>query len=115
MAPRATFDLDALATSIPTIFDQAQSSAATHRKNCVALYKLQSASAAVVETADKGRKGEEVRLVGEKVFTEIFLNMLNRVLVVKKGTPNADRIVKFVANYIKFLNDKSAWLTVITI
>ncbi|KAH8108765.1 nuclear condensing complex subunit [Phellopilus nigrolimitatus] len=107
MAPRATFDLDALATSIPTIFDQAQSSAATHRKNCVALYKLQSASAAVVETAEKGRKGEEVRLVGEKVFTEIFLNMLNRVIVVKKGTPNADRIVKFVANYIKFLNDKN--------
>lgn len=77
----------------------------THKKNSVALYKLQSASAAVVE---RGRSDAEVRLVGERAFSEVFLDMLNRVLVVKKSTPAADRIVRFVTTYVKFLNEKGA-------
>lgn len=107
MAPRA-FDLDSLGTAIPTIFDQVQSSAATHKKNCIALYKLQTASAAVLETISKGKKAEEIRLIGEKTFTEVFIDMVNRSLVVKKGVPTADRIVKFVGSYVKFLGEKSA-------
>lgn len=110
MAPRA-FDLDALGTTIPAIFDQVQSSAATHKKNCIALYKLQTASAGVLETISKGKKAEEIRLIGEKTFTDIFVDMVNRVLVVKKGVPTADRIVKFVGSYVKFIGEKSASLT----
>ncbi len=34
--------------------------------------------------------------------------MVNRVLVVKKGIGVADRVVKFAAGYIKFLNAKGA-------
>ncbi|KAL5523223.1 YCG1_2 [Sanghuangporus sanghuang] len=106
MAPRAHFDLDQLTTAIPAVFDQAQTSAATHKKNCVALFKLQSASAEVVEPVGRGKKDVEVRLVGERAFTEVFMDMLNRVLVVKKSTAAADRIVKFVSSYVKFLNEK---------
>lgn len=108
MAPRPHFDLESLSTSIPAIFDQAQISAATHRKNCVALYKLQVASADVVESMTRGRDAE-VKLVGERAFSEIFLGMLNRVLIVKKSTPAADRIVKFVAAYVEFLNEKGVY------
>ena len=109
MAP-AVFDVDALNSTIPTIFDQAQSSGATHKKNCVALYKLQSSSAKVTSSASKGRKqtdaDSEVLLIGEKRFVEVFLDMLSRVLVVKKGAPAADRVVKFVGTYVKFLSEK---------
>ncbi|KAI5122625.1 hypothetical protein M0805_008714 [Coniferiporia weirii] len=109
MTTKALFDLSSLATAIPVVFDQAQSSAATHKKNSVALFKLQSASAAVVENVGKGKmSGAGLKLVGEKMFAEVFVDMLNKVLIVKKGTPTADRIVKFVSNYVKFIVDKTA-------
>ncbi|EJC98309.1 uncharacterized protein FOMMEDRAFT_96961 [Fomitiporia mediterranea MF3/22] len=108
MAPRSSFDLNSLSTAVPAVFDQAQSSAATHKKNCVALYKLHAASAEIIESINRGRKDAEVKLVGERAFAEIFLDMLNRVLVVKKSTPAADRIVKFVASYVKFLSEKES-------
>ncbi len=113
MAP-AVFDVDTLASTIPTIFDQAQSSAATHKKNCVSLYKLQSSAASVTTTASKGRKQRDaesdVLLMGEKIFAETFLDMLSRVLVVKKGTTTADRVVKFVGTYVKFLSEKGTYI-----
>ena len=40
------------------------------------------------------------------MFAEIFMDMLNRVLVIKKGVAAGDRIVKFVASYVKFLGEK---------
>lgn len=106
MAPKRTFDLDELQATIPNIFDQVQTSAATHKKNCVALYKLHSRAATVTETDGNGRHAADVRLVGEKAFAEVVVDMLNRVLVVKKGIPAADRIVKFIGAYAKFLFEK---------
>lgn len=108
MAPRLPFDLESLSTAIPAVLDQVQSSAATHKKNCVALFKLHNASSSVVETVNRGRKGDEIKLIGEKAFLDIFLEMMNRVVVIKKGIPTADRIVKFVGSYVQFINDKSA-------
>lgn len=110
MAPRPTFDLETLATTVPAIFDQVQSSTATHKKNCVSLHKLQNASSTMVETVDRRKKGNEIKLVGEKAFIDVFLDMMNRVVVIKKGVPTADRIVKFVGSYIQFINEKSALL-----
>jgi condensin complex subunit 3 len=73
--------------SVAAIFSQAQTSVANHRKNCVALYKLH------IKTA-------------HKEFIAVFLDMLSRVVVVKKGPPTVDRIVKFVAQYVRFANEK---------
>ena len=39
-------------------------------------------------------------------FEDIFINMVTRILPLKKGTVAADRIIKFVGGYIKFANDK---------
>lgn len=38
----------------------------------------------------------------------MVLQMLTRVLIVKKGAPQADRVIKFVGGYIKFVNEKAA-------
>jgi condensin complex subunit 3 len=35
--------------------------------------------------------------------------MVARILVVKKGATQADRIVKFVGGYTKFTNEKGEW------
>ncbi|PFH49328.1 hypothetical protein AMATHDRAFT_147847 [Amanita thiersii Skay4041] len=97
--------LQELETAVPRIFDQAQVSTANHQKNFVALYKLHTEAAQHTETVKNGRG---VKLVGERKIEEIFTLMLLRILPLKKGTSPADRIVKFVGGYVKFLNDKAA-------
>ncbi|KAI9449685.1 nuclear condensing complex subunit [Lactarius psammicola] len=95
--------LETITSAIPKALEQAQNSSANHQKNFVALYKLHLEAAAKTETV---RGGDGVKLVGERAFEDCFIDMVNRVLVVKKGTGVADRAVKFVAGYIKFLNAK---------
>lgn len=45
---------------------------------------------------------DRIKLTGEKAFNNIFFDMVNRVLTVKKGVAVADRVVKFVANYVSY-------------
>jgi condensin complex subunit 3 len=96
-------DLSDLAEAIPKIFDQAQISTANHQKNFVALHKLQTEAALQTEIAPKG-KG--IKLVGERAFGDVFLSMVTRILPVKKGASQVDRMVKFVGGYTKFMNEK---------
>lgn len=103
MAKKIPFSLDVLGTQIPPIFDQVSGSTANHRKNCVALYKLHVQATAVV---DSTRNGGAVKLSGERAFSNIFLDMLNRVLAVKKGPPSVERAVKFIGSYTKFVTEK---------
>lgn len=113
MAPKLTLNLEDLHVSIANIFDQAQVSLANHKKNCVALYKLHTKAAAITKPA---KKGNGLRLVGEKAFQDVFIDMVNRVLVVKKGPANADRIVKYVGSYVKFMNEKGVlWFTLLLV
>jgi condensin complex subunit 3 len=90
-----------LTSTIPAIFEQVQISLANHRKNVVALHRLHVESAAVYEETERG-----LRLTGEKAFNDAFQACLNRVLAIKKGVPNADRCVKFVAAYCTFAQEK---------
>jgi condensin complex subunit 3 len=92
-------------TVVPRILDQAQISVANHQKNLVALYKLQTEAAQYTESVRRGR-GNGVKLVGERIFEQAVLQMLTRVLPVKKGATQADRVIKFVGGYIKFVNEK---------
>ena len=100
----APFDLDSLKTALPKIFDQAQNTAANHQKNFVALYKLHSEAAAITEPVQNGKS---LKLTGERTFEDVFHDMVMRVLPLKKGTTVADRTVKFIAGYTKFITEKS--------
>lgn len=101
--PSRTVTLEDRVAVIPTIFDQAQTSVANHPKNFVALYKNQAEAAKFTESLNHGKN---IKLVGEKAFQDTIVDALNRVLPVKKGVQPADRIVKFVGGYIKFMNEK---------
>ncbi|KIS72037.1 condensin subunit YCG1 [Mycosarcoma maydis] len=94
--------LIALHASIPPHFQQAQHSLANHRKNIVSLHRIHLKVSSIVEPASDGR----VRPIGEKVFNEIFVGCLDRVLPVKKGVPNADRVCKFVAGYVTYAQEQ---------
>ena len=92
-----------LQESIPRICEQAQTSTANHQKNFVALNKLHNEAALVTETSGNSKKEQ---FVGEVAFEDLFINMVIRILPLKKGATVVDRIVKFVAGYVKFINEK---------
>lgn len=98
--------LIALPETLPKIFEQAQGSSANHQKNFVALNKLHNAAAGVTEPI---QNGVEIRLIGELQFEDIFIDMILRILPLKKGVTVVDRIVKFVAGYIKFIKEKGEY------
>ncbi|TCD67325.1 hypothetical protein EIP91_000246 [Steccherinum ochraceum] len=104
MPARTIFSLDDLPQNIAKIFDQAQSTTANHQKNLVALHKLQIEAAALTEPV---KNTDKTRFLGEKAFNNAFLDMLIRVMPVKKGATVADRIMKFVGSYIKFMLEKA--------
>lgn len=90
---------------IPLIFDQAQFSTANHHKNCVALHKIQKSLSCFTQGARDGK----LQHLGERLFVTAFLNMINRFLVIKKGSAPADRVVKFVGLYVRVSIDKCKW------
>lgn len=102
-APTTSSVLQSLSTLIPKAFDQAQSSSANHHKNFVALHKLHSEAASQTELVNDGAG---IKLVGERAFEDVFVDMIGRVLSVKKGAVQAERVVKFVGGYTKFINEK---------
>lgn len=103
MVRKQAFDLGAIHTLIPPIFDQAQNAIANHRKNCTALYKIHVQAASI--TGDARNTSGTGRRSGERVFGEVFLDMISRVLGIKKGA-NVEKVVKFVGSYVKFVTEK---------
>ncbi|OXC68612.1 hypothetical protein AYX13_02817 [Cryptococcus neoformans] len=95
---------DTLPSLLPPIFDQAQQTIANHRKNIVYLRKIHEQCASIVEEISDDR----IKLTGEKAFNSLFFDMVNRVLTVKKGVAVADRVVKFVANYVSYCTETDA-------
>ncbi|KAJ7167346.1 nuclear condensing complex subunit [Mycena crocata] len=102
MAPRPEFTSESLQASLAAIFDQAQNSVVNHRKNCVALYKIH-VNASMVEKQSKKRPAR----ADQAEFIAAFLDMISRAVIVKKGPPTVDRIIKFVAQYVRFVNEKA--------
>ncbi|KAJ7104390.1 nuclear condensing complex subunit [Mycena belliarum] len=101
MAPRPESTSDSLRESLAAIFDQAQTSLANHRKNCVALYKIH------VKASTEKTSKNRAPAVHQTAFIGAFLDILSRVVVVKKGPATVDRILKFVAQYVRFVNEKA--------
>lgn len=104
----AAYLTDTLPSAVPPIFEQAQHTTANHRKNIAALRKVQDACAKITEDSPKGTK-----LVGEKAFNTLFVDMVNRVLGIKKGVAVADRVVKFVASYVAYTTEHGELLSCI--
>lgn len=95
--------LTVLPENLPKIFEQAQISTANHQKNFVALNKLHNAAASVTAAL---QNGVDAQLTGERAFEDLFISMIMRILPVKKGATVVDRVVKFVAGYVKFISEK---------
>ncbi|KZT66150.1 hypothetical protein DAEQUDRAFT_730656 [Daedalea quercina L-15889] len=97
-------DIDTITSSIPKVFEQVQSTTANHQKNYIALYKLHSDAATHTQSVQNGKS---TKLIGERAFEDTILDMLTRALPLKKGTTVADRVVKFLGGYARFINEKA--------
>lgn len=98
--------LESLANAILPIFAQCQTSLANHKKNVIALTKIHGQTSDVWEHV----KPRGMRLTGEKAFNDRFIDMVNRVLPIKKGIPNADRVVKFIGAFILQISQKGVFV-----
>ncbi|KAJ1911318.1 chromosome condensation complex Condensin, subunit G [Tieghemiomyces parasiticus] len=115
--PRPTADiLHTLATAVPEIFNDSQTSAAQHRRNAAALRKLQE-RCAQLSPEDIARymsaRTEPCPLVcstsaypGESVFNNEFVRNLNKVLPVKKREPSVELVIRFVAAFAQYGHEK---------
>ncbi|WWC72552.1 uncharacterized protein I206_106514 [Kwoniella pini CBS 10737] len=96
-----SFLSDTLPTLLPPIFEQVQHTTANHRKNLVSLHKIQTQCSTITEESIKG-----IKLVGERAFNNLFIDLVNRVLPIKKGVSVADRVVKFVSSYVAYSTEQ---------
>lgn len=97
--------IEQLPTILPKAFDQAQNSTANHLKNFAILHTLHADAATHTEELNGG---ESLKLVGERAFEDAYVDCVSRVLGVKKGVGQADRIVRFVGGFTKYINEKGA-------
>jgi condensin complex subunit 3 len=97
--------------AVPKILDQAQISTVNHQKNVVALYKIHVDAALFTEPS---KKGKTQKVTGEKIFWECVLRLFTLVLRQKKGVAPADRVVKFLGAYVKFVNEKGRFFIHVT-
>ena len=93
--------LQSLPFLLGPIFDQVQNTVANHRKNLVSLRNIQEQCSGITAVGPRG-----LRAIGEKAFNALFIDMVNRILPVKKGVAVADRAVKFVASYVAYTTEQ---------
>jgi condensin complex subunit 3 len=79
--------------TLPSIFNEVQNSVANHHKNATALRTLHLRAA-----TDEA---------SQLLFEEKFLEMLSRVISVRKDEPNIDKTLQFVIGYIHLLYEFS--------
>ena len=108
MPTRVAIDGDDVEEKMASIFQQVQANVASHKKNMAQLHKLHVQCSQHTQSTAQG-----LRLVGEKIFNSTFRGMLYQVLALKKGITVADRIVRFVGTYVKYLGEKSQSLLLI--
>lgn len=101
--PTAALDINTLPELFAPIFHQAQFSSANHRKNVVALHKIHVQAAEVTKPVEDG---PGIQLIGEGAFNKTFVSMLNHILPMKKGVTQADKLVKFVAAFLRYTSEK---------
>ncbi|KAF1835340.1 ARM repeat-containing protein [Decorospora gaudefroyi] len=101
-----------LRTRIAHVFSDAQRTTATQRKLVVNLRKIQEACC--FEPPETGKKGgkkgkgeeEEEEDFGEEEFNTEVVRCLLRVMCVKKGEPVGDRVIRFLAVFLKHASEK---------
>ncbi|KAI0030500.1 nuclear condensing complex subunits [Vararia minispora EC-137] len=98
--------LETLQDTIAQIFSQVSQSKASWTKNTVALYKLHMEASE--QTEESTSAPGKIRIVGERAFETVFVDMLNRIVSARKGPGQAEKTVLFIGLYTEHLMMKDA-------
>ncbi|CAI2182005.1 16196_t:CDS:10 [Funneliformis geosporum] len=102
--------LSSLSLFVPQIFQDVQKTVTNHRKNAAALRKFQLQCSTFNQVtrsssiSSRGSSGSDI--LGEVEFNKEFARNLNKILPLKKGQATAERVVTFIATFIKYCHDK---------
>ncbi|CAG8479870.1 4953_t:CDS:10 [Diversispora eburnea] len=96
----------ALSVAIPQIFQECQKAVTNHRKNAITLRKLQLKCSKYIPLNLDATSEEEEITNGELMFNEEFVRNLNKVLPIKKGLLNVERVIRFIAFFAAFNCEK---------
>lgn len=102
--PARAFNLESAPGILANCFEQSQKTTSNHRKNINIAYKLFQQCSTVVERDPNGRIK---KLSGEIAFiTTLKENCINRVLPLKRGITEADRIIKCICGFIALATEQ---------
>ncbi|KAJ4293305.1 chromosome condensation complex Condensin, subunit G [Kalmusia sp. IMI 367209] len=94
-----------LRAQIAQIFDDAQNTTATQRKLQTMLRKIQERCCFEPPTT-KRKKGHEEEVFDEEQFNDEVTRCVLRILNVKKGVAEADRVIRFVGLFLKHAGER---------
>ena len=94
--------------TLDAIFSQVQDHVQNHQKNQVALYKLHFEAQGIARICEGTVKPQS----GEDFFRDVFIERLSYILdYPRKPLYNkVDRLVQFIGAYVKYMNEKGAWI-----
>lgn len=95
-----------LRTDIAQIFSDAQSTTATQRKLLTLLRKIQERCCFEQPESKKKKKAPQEEEFDEEDFNNEVTRCLLRVLNVKKGVQEADRVIRFLGLFLKNASEK---------
>lgn len=95
---------------IAQIFDDAQSTTATQRKLQTLLRKIQERCCFEPPESKKKKKAQQEEEFGEEDFNNEVVRCLLRVLNVKKGAQEGDRVIKFLGLFLKNASEKGEFV-----
>ncbi|CAG8638769.1 14909_t:CDS:10, partial [Funneliformis caledonium] len=101
--------LSSLLLFIPQIFQEVQKTVTNHRKNAAVLRKFQLRCSTFNQVSRSSRDsiGSDTDNLGEVEFNKEFVRNLNKILPMKKGQATAQRVIAFVATFIKYCQNES--------
>jgi condensin complex subunit 3 len=91
--------LSSIPLFIPQIFQDVQKTVSNHRKNAVVLRKFQA-------QCSNYNKANHSDNFGENEFNKEFVKNVNKILPVKKGQANVERVIAFIATFVNYCHEK---------
>ena len=93
---------------ISNLFSDAQKAIAGHRKLVVGLRKIQEACVYEIPAGDKSKSLRDA--FDEADFNFEFSRCVLRLMSIRRAETVGDRLVKFVATFLKCASDKGRWM-----
>ncbi|RIB20451.1 nuclear condensing complex subunit [Gigaspora rosea] len=99
-----------LSATIPPIFQDCQKSTGNHRRNAIALRKVQmkcsSYRSSNLESSNDQLDNERNQIANEQAFNNEFIRNLYKILPIKRVQPYSERVIKFVACFVAYSCEK---------